>query len=81
MDKDKTMSTTTEEAAYEDYMSQLYEEHKKEAIEEFTGERLQSYYLNNRLLAQPAFDALTESRKLNCAASDGIIIFFNLNKL
>lgn len=58
------MSITPDEAAYEDYMAELYEEHKKEAIEEFTGERLQSYYLDHKLLAKPAFDALIEARNL-----------------
>ena len=45
-------------------MTQLYEEHKKEAIEEFTDERLQSYYLNHKLLAKPAVHALSEARNL-----------------
>lgn len=58
------MSTTPDEAAYDEYMSQLYEEHKKEAIEEFTEERLQSYYLNHKLLAKPAVHALSEARNL-----------------
>ncbi len=58
------MSMTPEDAAYEEYMAQLYEEHKQEAIEEFTDERLKSYYNENRLLAEPAFNALIEARKL-----------------
>lgn len=58
------MSMTWEEAAYEDFIAQLYEEHKKEAIEEFTVERLQSYYLKNKLLAKPALQALKEARSL-----------------
>jgi len=58
------MSMTEDEYAYDEYMTQLYEEHKKEAIEEFTYERLQSYYSENKLLAKPAFDAFTEAQKL-----------------
>lgn len=58
------MSITPEEAAYDEYMSLLYEEHKKKAIEEFTDERFRSYYLDHNLLAKPAFDALTEARNL-----------------
>lgn len=54
----------TGEYAYDEYMAQLYEEHKKEAIQEFTSERLQSYYSNNKLLAKPAFNALTEAQTL-----------------
>ena len=43
------MSMTPDEAAYEEYMDKLYEEHREVAIEEFTGERLQSYYIDNKL--------------------------------
>lgn len=52
------------EYAYDQYMSDLYEEHKVEAIEEFTDERLQSYYVANKLLAKPASDALSQARTL-----------------
>lgn len=58
------MSTTPDEAAYDEYMSHLYEEHKKEAIGEFTDERLQAYYLNHKLLAKPSVHALSEARNL-----------------
>jgi hypothetical protein len=58
------MSMTEDEYAYDEYMSQLYEEHKAEAIEEFTGERLQSYYSDNRLLAEPASCMLNEAQAL-----------------
>jgi hypothetical protein len=53
-----------EYAEYDEAISALYEEHKKEAIEEFTTERLQSYYINNRLLAESAINALSEARSL-----------------
>lgn len=55
---------TPEEAQYEEYMDQLYEEHKEQAIQEFIYERLQSYYGEHRLLAESAFAALTEAKKL-----------------
>lgn len=58
------MSTTPDEAAYDQYMAELYEEHKKEAIEEFTGERLSTYFLDNKLLAEPAALALSNARSL-----------------
>ena len=58
------MSMTPDEAAYEEYMDKLYEEHRKEAIEEFTDERLQSYYIDNKLLAKPSVDALSDAKKL-----------------
>jgi hypothetical protein len=55
---------TEDEYAYDQYMDQLYEEHKAEAIEEFTAERLQSYYSDNRLLAEPASYMLREAQNL-----------------
>lgn len=58
------MSMTLQEAEYEAFMDQLYEEHREQAIEEFTADLLQSYYRENSLLAKPAFDALVEARKL-----------------
>ena len=59
------MSMSYEEAAYEQYIDNLYAEHRKEAIEEFTSERLCSYYNENKLLAKPALETLSEARKLN----------------
>jgi len=58
------MSMTLQEAEYEEFMDRLYEEHREQAIEEFTAELLQSYYRSNGLLAKPAFDALVEARNL-----------------
>jgi hypothetical protein len=55
---------TPDEARYEEYTDQLYQDHKGQAVEEFTDERLQSYYGDYLLLAKPAFDALTEARNL-----------------
>jgi hypothetical protein len=58
------MSMTRDEARYEEYMDQLYEEHKGQAIQEFIDERLKSYYGEHRLLAEPSFGAFTEAKKL-----------------
>ena len=55
---------TESEAQYEEWMDELYREHKEQAIEEFTGERLKSFYLAHPLIARPSFEALTEARKL-----------------
>jgi len=44
------MSMTRDEAKYEEFMERLYEEHKEQAIEEFTTELLQSYYGDHKLL-------------------------------
>ena len=55
---------TWEEAAYDEAMSALYEEHKEQAIQEFTVERLQSYYIHYPDIAKPAFHALSEAHQL-----------------
>jgi hypothetical protein len=69
------MSINPEEAAFDQYMSELYEEHKKEAIEEFTGERLSKYFLNNKDLAKPAIQALSSARNLIANNSTAGFIF------
>jgi hypothetical protein len=58
------MSMTEDEARYEQWMEELYAEHSKQAIEEFTADRLQSFYLKNPVLAKPPLDTLVQSRLL-----------------
>src|SRR5437867_7551263 len=58
------MSMTEDEARYDQWMAELYVEHSKEAVKEFTAECLQSYYLKDPLLASASFRSLTESRVL-----------------
>jgi hypothetical protein len=48
-----------QEHAYE-----LYEEHAKQAIQEFQADRLKSYFLNHPDVAQPAFETLDYARRL-----------------
>jgi hypothetical protein len=66
---------TPQEAEYEEFMDRLYEEHKEQAIEEFTSELLQSYYRNNGLLAKPAFDALMEANRLIKVSTTAAFVF------
>jgi len=58
------MSMTEEEARYEQWMDDLYAEHSKRAVEEFTGDRLRSYYQANPRVAKPVVDLLQEARSL-----------------
>lgn len=58
------MSMTEHEAWQEEWLDVLYNEHREQAMEEFTAERLHSYYLDNRSINQPALHALAEARKL-----------------
>ncbi|VAX24271.1 hypothetical protein MNBD_NITROSPINAE03-1526 [hydrothermal vent metagenome] len=68
------MSMDEHDVAYERYMSDLYEEHYHEAIEEFTDELLISYYTDNKLLAKPAINSLCEARKLEGANPTAVFI-------
>ena len=49
---------------YEQISKELYPEHKELAIEEFTAEKLKSYYLGNTMVMRPAVDAIQEGRWL-----------------
>jgi hypothetical protein len=52
------------DAMYEQIASELYPDHKAQAIGEFTSERLQSYYTTNPTVMQPAVEAIQEGRRL-----------------
>ena len=58
------MSYDEHDAAYDEWMGNLYREHREEAISEFTNERLQSYFLSYPLIAEPPTKALIEAVKL-----------------
>lgn len=62
------MSYTLEDAmrdeAYEAMSRELYPDHRDQAIEEFTSERLQSYYLKNPDVAVNAVDSYKEAQSL-----------------
>lgn len=58
------MSMTEDEARYEEWMDELYREHKERAIDEFTIERLKSFYVDHPLLLKAPVAALTEARML-----------------
>lgn len=62
------MSYTPEDAmwdeAWDQISQELYPEHKEQAIDEFTWERLQSFYLNNPEILFPGIDKLRESEAL-----------------
>ena len=72
------MSMSYDEAAREQYLDDLYEEHRKEAIEEFTFERLSSYYSENKQLAKPAFEALSDARELSAFNPTASLVFASI---
>lgn len=63
------------DADYDQYMAELYQEHKKEALQEFTTERLQSYFLKNPDLAVKAIRMLVEARQLLEASPAAALVF------
>lgn len=69
------MSMTWDEVMYDEAMSDLYEENKKRAIQEFTVERLQSYYLEYPGIAIPAFKALEKAQQLIASYPTASFIF------
>ena len=66
---------TEEDAQYDQWMTDLYLEHSKEALEEFTVERLQSYYLEDPFLAKGAAQSLKESRVLLAEHPTASLVF------
>lgn len=52
------------EEAYDRLAEELYGEHKEQAIEEFTNERLRSYYADNPWVMRPAVEAIKEGKRL-----------------
>ncbi len=62
-----------EQAAFWD--EQLYEEHYEQAVLEFTGERLGSFYRDHPNLASAAFGALDEAERLLDAHASASLVF------
>jgi hypothetical protein len=69
------MTMTEQEAQREQWLDDLYAEHKEQAIEEFTTDRLQSYYLKNPLLAEPSIRALAQARDLLSLNPSASLVF------
>ena len=52
---------------YEQISRELYPEHKQQAIEEFTAERLRSFYIQHPNVMRPAVEAVQEAKALLAA--------------
>lgn len=61
------MSYDEEDAARDQWLDDLYREHKQEILSDLTGERMRSYFLANRHVAQPAFVTLNDALRLRDA--------------
>jgi HEPN domain-containing protein len=75
-----SMSITPDDIAWDEFSSQfaneLYPEHKTQAIEEFTAERLRSYYVKYPDVLVPAVNALDESKQLHELGHNSAAIVF-----
>lgn len=55
------------EEFYDRISEELYPDHKQQAIQEFTSDRLRSFYLQNPMVMRPAVEAIQESKALLAA--------------
>ena len=55
---------------------ELYPDHKAQAIEEFTAERLRSFYIANSTVMRPAVDSLQQGRKLQESGHHAAAVVF-----
>lgn len=53
---------------YEQISRELYPDHKQQAIEEFTAERLRSFYIKHPNVMRPAVEAIQEAKALLAAS-------------
>ena len=69
------MSYDETDYRYEEYMEELYEEHKGVAVEECRVARLQSYYASNPSLALPSLRYLADGRELLAVSPSAALLF------
>ncbi len=68
------MGMTEEEYARDEWLSDLYEEHREQALEEFKQERLQSYFLASPELAQAPHAFLVEARLVEQTSASAALV-------
>jgi hypothetical protein len=61
---------------YDVIAQELYPDHKEQAINEFTSDRLQSYYVANPGVMRPAVNAIQEGRRLQANGHSGAAVVF-----
>lgn len=75
------MSYDEQDAARDEFYDQisreLYPDHKQQAIEEFTAERLRSFYVKYPNVMQPAVDAIQEAKALLAASRHSPALVFS----
>jgi hypothetical protein len=54
---------------------ELYPEHREQAVDEFTAERLRSFYLDSPMVMRPAVEALQEVKRLKANGhSEAVVV-------
>ena len=66
---------------YEQIGRDLYPEHKAQAIEEFTAERLRSFYVAMPMVMRPAVDALQEGKRLLAGGHNSAAVVFYVSAI
>jgi len=69
-------SDAARDEMYDEIARELYPDHKRQAIREFTADRLRSYYLANPLVMQPAAQALQEGQALQAKEHHSAALVF-----
>jgi hypothetical protein len=65
------------DAMYDEISRELYQDHKAQAIAEFTRSRLLSYYADHSWVMRPAVEAIQEGRRLQANNhSSAAVVFF-----
>jgi hypothetical protein len=69
-------SDAARDEMYDQIGRELYPEHKAQAIDEFTAERLRSFYVDNPRVMCPAVDAIQEGQRLAQNAHNAAAVVF-----
>jgi hypothetical protein len=68
------MSMTPDEYAQEEWFSELYEEHRQRALEEFKQERLQSYFVSAPEIAKAPYILFQEARAVASSSPSAALV-------
>lgn len=66
---------------YDQISRELYPDHKQQAIEEFTADRLRSYYSKNPSVMRPAVDAVQEAKALLAVGRNSPALVFSASAI
>ena len=74
-------SDAERDAMYDEISRELYPEHKAQAIDEFTSERLRSFYVANCGVMRPAVEAIQEGKRLAQNGHNSASVVFHVTAI